>query len=371
MAITNTDEFLAYSSFNDTGGVTTSDTFNTWRKKTNGIINAIDSITIENITPSQLSLGAPTWDTSGNLSTYLSPGGILGSFAASVITAGSINTGSSGNIITGNITTNTVISNTSLNSKVLTLVGGTGLISTNGEIQANSLAIGTSNNKFTVSSLGAVVSASTIAGISLKVGGSGTPVTGGVYASSLAIGSSNSEFTVSTNGAIVTTASIGAGAITCTSLNAGSGTITTTGNIIAAAPTQPTHLATKLYVDTTVNSAGKNNTSIIALRGVAKDIIYQNTSGHRLFVSIVINGGNDIFGFAAHISNTSLVLNDKNANYDSGPNGITSTTCVAYEYHVSDGQYGDVTTLIFIVPNNYFWKVTGDADVMNSFAYEI
>ena len=42
MAITNTDEFLAYSSFNDTGGVTTSDTFNTWRKKTNGIINAID-----------------------------------------------------------------------------------------------------------------------------------------------------------------------------------------------------------------------------------------------------------------------------------------------------------------------------------------
>ena len=221
MPITNTDEFISYTSFNSSGGITTSDTFNTWRKKTNGIINALDSISVANVAPSQLSLGAPTWNTSGDLSTYLSPGGVLGSFTASVITCGSINTGSSGNIITGNVTTNTVNSNTSLTSKVLTLVGGTGLISTNGAIQANSLAIGTSNNRFTVSSLGAVVSASTIAGTSLKVGGSSTPAAGAVNASSLAIGSSNGEFTVSTSGAVVgSSLNVGSGAITAGAVSA-------------------------------------------------------------------------------------------------------------------------------------------------------
>ena len=246
MPITNTDEFISYTSFNSSGGITTSDTFNTWRKKTNGIINALDSISVANVAPSQLSLGAPTWNTSGDLSTYLSPGGVLGSFTASVITCGSINTGSSGNIITGNVTTNTVNSNTSLTSKVLTLVGGTGLISTNGAIQANSLAIGTSNNRFTVSSLGAVVSASTIAGTSLKVGGSSTPAAGAVNASSLAIGSSNGEFTVSTSGAVVGSSlnvgsgSITAGAVSATSFNGplnGNASSATTATTAASAST--------------------------------------------------------------------------------------------------------------------------------------
>lgn len=224
MPITNTDEFVPYTSFNNDGGVTTADTFNTWRKKTNGIINALDNISVTNVGPSQLSLGAPTWNTSGDLSTYLSSGGVRGSFTASVINAGSINLGSGGNIITGNVTTNTVNSNVSLTSKVLTLVGGTGLLSTNGEVRANSLAIGTQNNRFTVSSLGAVVSASTISGTSLKVGGSGTPAAGAVNASSLAIGTSNSQFTVSSLGEVVSTSIRSNGTLTCNSFEVKTGT---------------------------------------------------------------------------------------------------------------------------------------------------
>lgn len=111
MAITNTDEFLAYSSFNSTGGVTTSDTFNTWRKKTNGIINAIDSITIENITPSQLSLGAPTWTVTGALQTYNNG---AGTFKASAITSTSLNSGS-GSITTTGLISGGGITGTSLN----------------------------------------------------------------------------------------------------------------------------------------------------------------------------------------------------------------------------------------------------------------
>ena len=247
MPITNTDEFISYTSFNSSGGIATSDTFNTWRKKTNGIINALDSISVANVDPGQLSLGAPTWNSSGDLSTYLSTGGVLGSFTASVITCGSINTGSSGNIITGNVTTNTVKS-TSLTSQSLTLAEGTGLINTNGAIQANSLAIGSSNNKFTVSSAGAVVSASTIAGTSLKVGGSDTPATGAVNASSLAIGSSNSEFTVSTSGAVVgSSLHVGSGLITAGTVTAtlfsgalnGNATTATTATTAASASTVP------------------------------------------------------------------------------------------------------------------------------------
>ena len=244
MPITNTDEFISYTSFNSSGGIATSDTFNTWRKKTNGIINALDSISVANVDPGQLSLGAPTWNSSGDLSTYSSTGGVRGSFTASVITCGSINTGSSGNIITGNVTTNTVKS-ISLTSRSLTLAEGTGLINTNGAIQANSLAIGSSNNKFTVSSAGAVVSASTIAGTSLKVGGSDTPATGAVNASSLAIGSSNSEFTVSTSGAVVGSSLHVAGLITAGTVTAtlfsgalnGNATTATTATTAASAST--------------------------------------------------------------------------------------------------------------------------------------
>jgi len=208
MAITNTDEFLAYSSFNSTGGVTTADTFNTWRKKTNGIINAIDSITITNVTPSQLSLGAPTWNTSGTLSTYGS-----GSF-----TAGAIN----GTTITGTTITGTTI---------------------NGTIAVNG---------------------GTITGTSLKVGGSAAAATGGINSLSLAVGTTNTQFTVSNTGAIVgTSLNVGSGAITAgaivgTSLNVGSGAVTA-GAVTAASFTGPLNgnatSATTAATATTVSNA--------------------------------------------------------------------------------------------------------------------
>lgn len=218
MPITNTDEFIPYASFNDSGGITTSDTFNAWRKKTNGIINAIDSINVTNVGASQLSLGAPTWTTAGNLSTYKASNGVLGSFTASVITCGSIITSSIR--INGDVVSTQSINSNSLFSQSLTLIGGTGTISTNGAIQAHSLAVGTNNTKFTVSSLGAVV------GSSLKVGGSGTIATGAVGALSLAVGTNNTQFTVTEGGAVVGS-----------SLNVGSGTITAgsiTGTLISA-----------------------------------------------------------------------------------------------------------------------------------------
>ena len=113
MAITNTDEFLTYSSFNVTGGVTTSDTFNTWRKKTNGIINAVDglsvsiaNISVTNIQPEQFSLGAPTWTTAGALQTYNNG---AGSFKAGSIVATSLNVGT-GSITAGSFNTTGTLS---------------------------------------------------------------------------------------------------------------------------------------------------------------------------------------------------------------------------------------------------------------------
>jgi len=105
MPITDTDEYIDYSSFNNDGGITTGDTFNTWRKKTNGIINAIDGISITNIEPSQLSLGAPTWTTAGALSTYNDG---AGTFRASSIIGTSLSTG--GGAITGGTITGTSLS---------------------------------------------------------------------------------------------------------------------------------------------------------------------------------------------------------------------------------------------------------------------
>jgi hypothetical protein len=248
MAITNTDEFLAYSSFNSTGGVTTADTFNTWRKKTNGIINAIDSITITNVTPSQLSLGAPTWNTSGTLSTYGS-----GSF-----TAGAIN----GTTITGTTITGTTINGTiAVNGGTITgtslKVGGSAAAATGG-INSLSLAVGTTNTQFTVSSTGTVI------GTSLKVGGSAAAATGGINSLSLAVGTTNTQFTVSNTGAIVgTSLNVGSGAITAgaivgTSLNVGSGAVTA-GAVTAASFTGPLNgnatSATTAATATTVSNA--------------------------------------------------------------------------------------------------------------------
>ena len=266
-------------------GVLVTSTFDAWRKKTNGIINAYNTGTLIpnlSILPIKLSVGAPSWTSGGNVTitgtlgataitgTSLSVGGgaigggtitgtslVLGSGA--ITTTGTIN----GGAITGTALTASsagTITGGNINGRTLTLSGGTGLIVSNGAINANTLAIGSTNTQFTVSAAGAVAVASTITATGAIVGaslsaGSGTITTTGtisgsvitstgvVNANTLAIGSTNTQFTVSAAGAIVGT-----------SLNAGSGTITTTGNAIAATPTLSTHLTTKGYVDNAIAS---------------------------------------------------------------------------------------------------------------------
>ena len=133
MALTDAQEFTEYNTFSNTG-IVTSDTFNSWRKKTNGMINEIDRvsnlITSNIITPDELSLGAPTWTTGGALSTYNNG---AGTFNASSITGTSLKVGGSADAATG-------------------------------AVNALSLAVGTSNTQFTVSSAGAIVGSSLRAG---------------------------------------------------------------------------------------------------------------------------------------------------------------------------------------------------------------
>jgi hypothetical protein len=250
MPITNTDEFLAYSSFNSSG-VTTSDTFNTWRKKTNGIINAIDNISVTNVGPGQLSLGAPTWTSAGALQTYNS-----GSFTAGVVNGTTINAsiGINGGSITG----------TGLK------VGSGGSSAAAGAIHATALAIGSANTQFTVSSTGAVI------GASLKIGGSSAVAIGGINSLSLAVGTNNTQFTVSNEGVIVgASLNVGTGAISCgaisgASLNVGTGAISC-GAISAASFNGPlngnaTSATTAATAITAATASTVSNASITAAK---------------------------------------------------------------------------------------------------------
>jgi hypothetical protein len=74
MPISDTDQHTPFNNIT-TDGVTSIDTFNTWRKKTNGIIKVINDGLIERyirdaaITPQKLSSGGPSWDTNGTFHT--------------------------------------------------------------------------------------------------------------------------------------------------------------------------------------------------------------------------------------------------------------------------------------------------------------
>jgi hypothetical protein len=74
MAISDNDQHTPFASI-VTDGVTSIDSFNTWRKKTNGIIKVIDDglitryIADRAITPPKLSQGRPYWDSNGDFNT--------------------------------------------------------------------------------------------------------------------------------------------------------------------------------------------------------------------------------------------------------------------------------------------------------------
>jgi hypothetical protein len=219
MAITNTDEFTVYNTFK-ISGIVTSDTFNSWRKKTNGIINELDrahdlisNISITNIIPTQLSLGAPTWTTDGALQTYNDG---AGSFKAGSIIATSLNVGT-GSITAGSFNTTgtlstfgtlnatSVIAQTINSTNSITSdnsIVATSSIQSNGVLKGKSLDIGSDYAKFTVSDTGVVVGASSITAASLSAG-SGTITGGATTITSLAVGNITSTGFVRASGDIV------------------------------------------------------------------------------------------------------------------------------------------------------------------------
>jgi hypothetical protein len=123
----------------------------------------------------------------------------------------------------------------------------------------------------------------------------------------------------------------------------------------------------KDYVDTSTQSNSSNTVALAS--GFVKDTNYQNTSDRKILVSAIIDGGNDIYGFAAHVAELATNLDGKGSGRNS--TGRDADTCVVYEYHVSDGGNADATTIVFVVPPNYWFKLTGDAAVYNSSSWEL
>lgn len=100
-----------------------------------------------------------------------------------------------------------------------------------------------------------------------------------------------------------------------------------------------------------------------------KDVVYQNTRNRKLLVLAIVDGGNDIYGFAAHVS--SVQADVSSATSAANSTGRDKYTCKAYEFHVSDGTAPDITTLIFVVPPTHYFKMTGDAVIRRVESYEI
>lgn len=107
----------------------------------------------------------------------------------------------------------------------------------------------------------------------------------------------------------------------------------------------------------------------IAGSGFLINTLYQNTSDKKILVTAIIDGGNDIFGFAAHVGENSSDVSSGGSGRDA--NGRDKYTCKAYEYHVSDGSTDDATTLIFVVPPGEYFRMTGDATIIRALSYEL
>ena len=373
MALTDTDEFTVYNTFN-TNGVVTSDTLNSWRKKTNGIINEVDRAhdlitNILPIAPDELSLGSPTWTTAGDLSTY-NDGSSYSSFTAGPITVGSITAttitagsgtisggafvGTSLNVGSGAITTLGTITGARLK------VGGTVTTPSTGAVNSLSLAVGTNNTQFTVSAAGAIV------GTSLNVG-SGAITGGTIVGTSLNVGSG-----AITGGTIVgTSLNVGSGAITsgaisCASLNAGSGTIQTTGNAIAATPTLSTHLTPKGYVDgmfsygTLSSVPGGSTAPFLEFTSIPSDVkritimlFGVSTNGtSQLAIVLGDSGGYEVTGYISSVSR------------NGGNTGSTTSFAITEYTAALDGYYGSIVLTRF-VPDVNNWILSGSVNSIN------
>lgn len=135
-----------------------------------------------------------------------------------------------------------------------------------------------------------------------------------------------------------------------------------TANNIASSSAIVQHVSQEL---STISDA--DNLRVTGVYG--KNTVYTNSNGRKIMVIAVIDGGNDIYGFTAHIGETEAAISGKDSS--KGTNGRDSSTCTVYEHHVSDSSADDATTITFIVPDTWRWKITGDANVKQCWVWEI
>jgi hypothetical protein len=209
-------EYNTFSSIN-TNGVTVADTFNTWRKSTNGIIQ---KLTVE--------AGSPTWDSSGKVSI----GGVVANGAASTLDIGVARTGSGDAILNlGSVanSNNVVINRASGANGTFTVTNnGTGLFSISqaaaGDMRlltsaaervrilaSGNVGIGTAaptellhvvgNFKVTGAISSGAISSGAISS-SATIGGTDITASGILKSQTLGIGASNTAFTVASDGAV-------------------------------------------------------------------------------------------------------------------------------------------------------------------------
>lgn len=357
-------EYNLFSSIN-TDGVTVSDTFNTWRKSTNGIIQ---KLTVE--------AGSPTWDTSGKVVI----GAAVTNGNAAIVDIGVARTGSGAAILnlgsvagannvvinraSGTNGTFTVTNNgtglfslsqagagaisilTSATERVRILSGGnvgigtaapdsllhvnggnfkvsgsiaSGAISSTGTIggtditasgflRSQTLGIGNSNTAFTVSALGAIV------GTALNAGAGTIVTTGALNAGTLNVGTVP-QFTVSALGAIVGTA-----------LNAGAGTIATTG-AISGGGLKSTKNSQTVYTDAALISESASGDAGVTLNCSGANAVYLKCA--RDAISGYAAGSLHIITHVGTTSYANIIVNQLDAKGD----------IVAYS--TSDRKYKD------------------------------
>lgn len=87
----------------------------------------------------------------------------------------------------------------------------------------------------------------------------------------------------------------------------------------------------------------------------------KNTSARTRLYTVVVDGGNDIYGVAAHVH--TIGSSWSGAGYARDSNGRDRSTCRAYYYGVSDGKHADATTLTFFIGPNEECRLYRGTDV--------
>ena len=215
-------------------GINLTDTFDVWRKKTNGHIAGYKSIItnddIADLTIQSIKLAppAPSWDTQGTVTTngavgaFIVKGGFTSGSASSINVAGAASSSSA-----LQITSSTRVLRFNPNSTIgeknpLVAVGDYSIIAGSSNFDTQNIIIG----KWSNSSHGVVIGQGKV-GINRVATTDAFEVQGAISATSSITGTSLSAG----SGTISTTGAITGGSITGTSLSAGTGTISTTGAI--------------------------------------------------------------------------------------------------------------------------------------------